>query len=61
MVAFAGRSFVVDPAGDIIARAGMEEELLVVDVDRERVAEERQKRPFLRDRRPELYGVLANR
>ncbi len=60
-VAFAGRSFVVDPAGDVIARAGEEEELLVVDIDRERVAEMRQKRPFLRDRRPELYGVLANR
>lgn len=60
-VAFAGKSFVVDPAGDIIARAGEEEELLVVDIDRGRVAEMRQKRPFLRDRRPELYGVLANR
>ena len=60
-VTFAGKSFVVDPAGDIIARAGEDEELLIVEIDRERVAEMRQKRPFLRDRRPELYGVLAKR
>jgi N-carbamoylputrescine amidase len=60
-VTFAGRSFVVDPTGDVVSRGGEDEELLVVDIDRDLVAETRQKRPFLRDRRPELYGVLARR
>jgi len=60
-VTFAGKSFVVDPAGEIVTRAGEGEELLVVDIDPAQVAEVRQKRPFLRDRRPELYGVLGER
>jgi len=58
---FSGGSFVVDPAGEIIATAGGDEELLVVDIDRREVARNRQKRPFLRDRRPELYGVLSTK
>jgi N-carbamoylputrescine amidase len=58
---FAGKSFVVDPAGQVIATAGSEEELLVVDVERALIAENRNQRPFLRDRRPELYRVLSER
>jgi N-carbamoylputrescine amidase len=58
---FAGRSFVVDPAGGVIATAGSEEELLVVDLDRSLIAEARKQRPFLRDRRPELYRVLSEK
>lgn len=58
---FAGKSFVVDPAGEVMARAGSDEELLVVDIDRSLVAENRTKRPFLRDRRPELYGILSEK
>ncbi len=56
---FAGGSYVVDPGGEIIAKAGTEEELLVVEIDRTLVAENRNKRPFLRDRRPDLYRVLS--
>ena len=56
---FAGGSFVVDPAGEIIAKAGDNEELLIVDIDRTLVTANRNRRPFLRDRRPELYGVLT--
>jgi len=52
---FAGESFVVDPEGSVIARAGTDEELLVVDLDLDRVAGSHARRLFWRDRRPELY------
>jgi N-carbamoylputrescine amidase len=58
---FSGGSFVVDPSGEVIATAGTDEELLVVDIDRRQVAENRVARPFLRDRRPELYGILSKK
>ncbi len=58
---FAGGSFAVDPSGKVIATAGTEEELLVIDIDRDLIAENRNQRPFLRDRRPELYRVLSER
>ena len=54
---FAGESFVCDPAGRTIARAGEgTEEVLVCDIDLEQVAESHARRLFLRDRRPELYA-----
>lgn len=61
LLTFRGRSFVVDPDGRVVARAGEDEELLVVELDPEAVARSRKTRPFLRDRRPELYRVLAER
>ena len=55
-VEFSGGSFVVDPAGEVIARGPQnEEKLLLVDCDLSRIEEMRQVRPFLRDRRPEIY------
>jgi len=60
-VAFAGGSFVVGPSGEVIASAGDQEELLVVDIDRTEIARNRNQRPFLRDRRPELYRVLSEK
>jgi N-carbamoylputrescine amidase len=54
---FAGESFVCDPAGRTIARAGEgTEEVLVCDIDLEQVADSHARRLFLRDRRPELYA-----
>lgn len=54
---FAGESFVCDPAGSVIARAGKEtEEILLCDIDLEEAAESHARNLFLRDRRPELYG-----
>jgi N-carbamoylputrescine amidase len=56
-VEFIGGSFVVDPAGEVIARAPLgEDKLLLVDCDLSRIEEMRQVRPFLRDRRPEVYA-----
>jgi len=54
---FAGESFVCDPAGGVIARAGRQtEEILLADLDPDAVGRSCARRLFLRDRRPELYG-----
>jgi N-carbamoylputrescine amidase len=54
---FAGESFVCDPAGNVIARAGeAAEEILRCDLDRALVEASHARRLFLRDRRPELYA-----
>jgi N-carbamoylputrescine amidase len=54
---FAGESFVCDPEGKVIARAGSgTEEILYCDVDLEKIEASHAKRLFLRDRRPELYA-----
>jgi len=54
---FAGESFVCDPMGRVIARAGEgTEEVLLADLDLEQVRDAPARRLFLRDRRPELYG-----
>jgi len=52
-VALAGHSIVVDPWGDIVAEAGSGQELLVADIDPERVRVRglRAEYPFLSDRR----------
>jgi N-carbamoylputrescine amidase len=54
---FAGESFVCDPSGRVLARAGsLTEEILVCDLDLGEVERSHAKSLFLRDRRPELYG-----
>ena len=59
---FWGQSFVADPSGEIIARASVDkEEVLVVEVDLEKVDTQRTHWPFLRDRRIESYGDLTRR
>jgi N-carbamoylputrescine amidase len=57
---FFGCSFAVDPYGQVLARAPENDvALLLVDLDLELVEEARRDMPFLRDRRPETYGLLA--
>lgn len=54
---FAGESFVCNPHGCVIARAGSgSDETLHIDVDRQEVVNSHAHKLFLRDRRPELYG-----
>ncbi len=54
---FAGASFVCNPAGEVIARAGEgTEEMLYADLDFAEVGRSHARRLFLRDRRPELYA-----
>jgi len=53
---FAGESFVCDPAGRVLARAGAgTEEILYAEIDPSANRDSHARRLFLRDRRPELY------
>ncbi len=53
---FAGESFVCDPEGNVISKAGEgTEEILYCDVDLNKINESSAKRLFLKDRRPQLY------
>jgi N-carbamoylputrescine amidase len=59
---FWGRSFVVGPFGETVARAGgVREEILIAKCDLEKIEETRQGWPFLRDRRVDAYGSLQSR
>jgi N-carbamoylputrescine amidase len=59
---FWGNSFVVDPFGEVIARAGASaEEILVADCNLALIEESRRNWPFLRDRRIDAYGDLLRR
>ncbi len=59
---FWGNSFVVDPFGEVIARAGSgAEEILVADCNLGLIEETRRNWPFLRDRRIDAYGDLLRR
>ena len=54
---FAGESFVCDPGGRVLARAGKgTEEILSIDLDLSEVEHSHARRLFLRDRRPDLYS-----
>jgi N-carbamoylputrescine amidase len=60
-IQFWGHSFVCDPAGIVLAEAGEEPEVLVVDCDLGRQEELRRGWPFLRDRRIDAYDGLTAR
>jgi beta-ureidopropionase len=54
---FAGESFVCDPDGVVVARAGsMEETILYADIDLATTSASHARRLFLQHRRPELYA-----
>lgn len=53
---FAGESFVCDPDGNVLARAGKgTDEILFCDIDLDRIQQSHAKRLFLNDRRPDMY------
>jgi N-carbamoylputrescine amidase len=58
---FWGGSFVAGPQGELLAQAGADEEVLIVEIDRERSETVRRIWPFLRDRRIDAYGDLLKR
>lgn len=54
---FAGESFVCDPEGNVIKRAGQgTDEILICDVDLKQPESSHARKLFLQDRRPELYA-----
>ena len=59
---FWGQSFVADPAGQILKKAGVDkEENLLVEVDLDAVEAQRTHWPFLRDRRIDAYEPITKR
>lgn len=61
-IEFWGQSFVAAPDGEVVAKAPVDEEaVLVVDLDLARLDVARTHWPFLRDRRIDAYGDLQKR
>jgi N-carbamoylputrescine amidase len=59
---FWGRSFITDPAGQILAKAGDEKpEIVIASIDPKALDTQRTHWPFLRDRRIEAYADLTKR
>ncbi|MFE1028212.1 carbon-nitrogen hydrolase family protein [Streptomyces sp. NPDC058818] len=56
---FVGLSVLAGPDGTARARAGRAEELVLGDVDPALLAASREANPYLKDRRPGLYGPLV--
>ncbi|NWX87221.1 NIT2 amidase, partial [Nothoprocta ornata] len=52
-----GHSTVVNPWGEVIAKAGAEEALLYADIDLKKLAEIREQIPVLKQKRKDLYSV----
>ncbi|GAB4164968.1 MAG: carbon-nitrogen hydrolase [Terrimicrobiaceae bacterium] len=61
-IEFWGQSFVADPSGQVVAKASIDsEEVLVVPIDLNLVETQRTHWPFLRDRRIDAYGEITKR
>jgi N-carbamoylputrescine amidase len=61
-IEFWGQSFVVAPSGEIIAKGNLDrEEIVIAEIDWDRVDEHRTHWPFLRDRRIDAYSGIEQR
>jgi len=61
-IEFWGQSFICGPDGEVIAKGSMDrEEIVIGDVEWDRVNEHRTHWPFLRDRRVDAYAGLEKR
>jgi len=58
---FWGHSFVAGPQGEILARGGTSEQVIVAAIERQRSDQVRRIWPFLRDRRIDAYQDLLKR
>jgi predicted amidohydrolase len=55
---YCGQSSIAAPDGSRIAQAGLDEALIVGELDRQLMVDSRAANRYLLDRRPELYGAL---
>ncbi len=55
---FWGNSFVCGPQGEILKEAGLDEEILICEIDKTRIDKVREIWPFFRDRRVEMYHEI---
>jgi predicted amidohydrolase len=60
-IQYCGQSSIAAPDGSRIAQAGLDEALIVGELDRQLMVESRAANRYLLDRRPELYGALNKR
>lgn len=60
-IVFWGSSLVAGPQGELLAQAGADEEVLIVEIDKGRSEAVRRIWPFLRDRRIDAYGDILKR
>ena len=61
-IEFWGQSFICDPQGMIIAQASVDkEEIILAEIDPDRIEYIRHNWPFLRDRRIDSYGDIIKR
>ena len=61
-IEFWGSSFIADPFGVVLAEASAhKEEILIGEVDLQRLEDVRRNWPFLRDRRIDAYGEITQR
>ena len=58
---YCGQSSIAAPDGSRIAQAGLDEALIVGELDRQLMVDSRKANHYLSDRRPELYGALNKR
>ena len=58
-VAFVGRSMIVDPWGTVVATASDDEGVVTAEIDLAFADEVKRRYPLMDQRRPELYGTIA--
>ena len=58
---FGGLSMIIDPEGEVLAEAGgTDDEIISATLSRETVFATRKRKPFFRDRRPDLYAPICS-
>ncbi len=60
-IEFFGHSFIADPFGRLLAEAGTDDAILVVECDPQVIEDTRRNWPFLRDRRIDAYAPILSR
>ena len=59
-VEYIGRSGVVSPLGQVLAQAeSLDDEVVVVTIDLDRIGDERGRRRYLAELRPDQYGAMT--